>query len=294
MSDEGAEAGADAKTQADPPGTEGPTPRQPPAPEPDADGIGSGPLAEFLVAVRRRPALTIFLFGLILFTGGLVSVIGSQIRGAGNDLPDQAGTSPAPGAPAGRVGPVFGEPVGPYIERKKSTLNERARSDPRVPTLALVVFKEYRTAGQVEAFLNARSMEALTAHVRVPVRSFKPTEVPLESKSLADASDDMREQLNREVESLERIAAATEDPAYRTVYSNDVTLYREALGKLTTDPATIFGVVVRATHTSLAGAARAGEVRFVDLPDDPTATLEDTTFAAVIPEDTETATFAVQ
>lgn len=309
MSEEGAEAGADAKAQAEPAGAEAPTRREPVAPslqppavpaaaEPPqqvADELGSGPLAEFLVAVRRRPALTIFLFGLILFTGGLVSVIGSQIRGAGNDLPDSAGTTPVPEASAaGRVGPVFGEPVGPYIERKKSTLNERARSDPRVPTLALVVFKEYLTAGQVEAFLNARSMPALTAQVRVPVRSFKPHEVPLESKSLADASDDMRAQLNREVESLERIVASTEDPAYRTVYSNDVTLYREALGKLTTDPATIFGVVVRATHTNLATAARAGEVRFVDLPDDPTATLEDTTFAAVIPEDTETATFAVQ
>jgi hypothetical protein len=53
-------------------------------------------------------------------------------------------------------------------------------------------------------------------------------------------------------------------------------------------------VVVRSTHANLSTAARAAEVRFVDLPDDPTATLEDTTFAAVIPEDTETATFAVQ
>ncbi|CAN5832315.1 hypothetical protein BH23ACT12_BH23ACT12_09380 [soil metagenome] len=287
MSEESAEAGAEAKTQGVRAGT--------PGGEQVPDEAGTGPLAEFLVAVRRRPALTIFLFGLVMFTGGLVSVIGSQIRGAGNELPDAAGTTPATQASnAGRVGPVFGEPVGPYIERKKSTLSERARSDPQVPTLALVVFKEYRTAGQVEAFLSARSMQALTAQVRVPVRSFKPHEVPLESKSLAEASDDMRTQLNREVESLERVAASTEDPTYRTVYTNDVALYREALGKLTTDPATIFGVVVRATHANLASAARAGEVRFVDLPDDPTATLEDTTFAAVIPEDTETATFAVQ
>ncbi|MEX0791103.1 MAG: hypothetical protein WD178_10045, partial [Actinomycetota bacterium] len=104
MSEEGAEAGAEAKAQAPAgtPGTEeapsagGPTRRPPADPpgteeargaDPASDSLGSGPLAEFLVAVRRRPALTIFLFGLILFAGGLVSVIGSQIRGAGNDLP---------------------------------------------------------------------------------------------------------------------------------------------------------------------------------------------------------------
>jgi hypothetical protein len=280
MNDESAEAGAEAKTRVEP-GVN-------PAPDPEGS-----PVAEFLAAMRRRPALTIFLFGLVLFAGGLVSVIGSQIRGAGANLPGDA--TPAPQSSAGgRVGPALGEPVGPYIEKKKSTLSERARSDPRGPTLGMVVFKEYRTAGQVDAFLKARNMEALTAQVRVPVRGFRPSEVPLESKSLTDAAGGMRTTLNRELESLEEIAGETEDPAYRSVYTNDVKLYEEALGKLTTDPATIFAVVVRSTHANLSTAARAGEVRFVDLPDDPVATLEDTTFAAVIPEDTETATFAVQ
>jgi hypothetical protein len=280
MNDESAEAGAEAKTRGEP-GVF-------PAPEPEGS-----PVAEFLAAMRRRPALTIFLFGLVLFAGGLVSVIGSQIRGAGAELPaDESKPGPQSSA-GGRVGPALGEPVGPYIEKKKSTLSERARSDPRGPTLGMVVFKEYRTAGQVDAFLKARNMEALTAQVRVPVRGFRPSEVPLESKSLADAASGMRKTLNRELESLEEIAGQTEDPAFRSVYTNDVKLYEEALGKLTTDPATIFAVVVRSTHANLSTAARAAEVRFVDLPDDPTATLEDTTFAAVIPEDAETATFAV-
>ncbi|HYN98675.1 MAG TPA: hypothetical protein VEU28_03280, partial [Actinomycetota bacterium] len=218
-----------------------------------------------------------------------------QISGARNALPAPADPTPeAQASAAGRVGPALGEPVGPYIEKKKSTLAERARSDPRGPTLALVVFKEYRTAGQVESFLRARSLEALTAQVRVPVRSFRPRSEPLESKSLADAAEGMRADLNRELESLESIASQTGDASFKAVYSKDVELYREALGKLTTDPATIFAIVVRSTHSNLATAARAGEVRFVDLPDDPTATLEDTTFAGVIPEDTETTTFGVQ
>ncbi|HYN99045.1 MAG TPA: hypothetical protein VEU28_05175, partial [Actinomycetota bacterium] len=66
MSDEAAEAGADANLNRGQ--AEVVTP--------------GGPLGEFLAAVRRRPALTIFLFGLVLFVGGLVSVIGSQISGA--------------------------------------------------------------------------------------------------------------------------------------------------------------------------------------------------------------------
>ena len=283
MSDESAEAGAEAKTRVEP-GI---------APPPGEPGTEGSPVAEFLAAMRRRPALTIFLFGLVLFAGGLVSVIGSQIRDAGAGLP-KGDSPPAPQASAaGRVGPALGEPVAPYIEKKKSTLTERAKSDPRGPTLGLVVFKDYRTAGQVDAFLKARSLDALTAQVRVPVRGFRPSAVPLESKSLAEAADGMRATLNEELEALQEIAKQTEDPAFRSVYANDVKLYEEALGKLTTDPATIFAVVVRANHSALATAARAGEVRFVDLPDDPTATLEDTTFAAVIPEDTETATFAV-
>lgn len=286
MNDESAEAGAEAKTRLQPaPGT---------APAFGGPEPAGSPVAEFLAAMRRRPALTIFLFGLVLFAGGLVSVIGSQIRDAGADLPAEE-SKPGPGSSAGgRVGPVLGEAVGPYIEKKRSTLSERARSDPRGPTLGLVVFKEYRTAGQVDAFLKARSLEALTAQVRVPVRGFRPQEVALESKSLADAAGGMRAALKRELKSLEEIAGQTEDPAFRSVYTNDVKLYEEALGKLTTDPGTIFAVVVRSTHATLSAAARAGEVRFVDLPDDPTATLEDTTFAAVIPEDTATATFAVQ
>ena len=253
---------------------------------------GAGPLAEFLEALRRRPSLTVFLFGLLLFIAGAVSVISNQIGNAASGIPDQ---DPAPQEQAaGRVGPEYGEPVGPYIERKKSTLTERARSHPADPTLALVVFKEYRTAPAVDAFLQARSLNALSAQVRVPVRSFKPEEVPLESGSLQDAAGAMRASVSRRLKVLEDIAAQVDDPAYRAVYAKDVELHKEALGKLTTDPATIFAVVVRSTHSNLAAAARAAEVRFIDLPDDLTATLEDTVFAAVIPEDTETATFAVQ
>lgn len=247
----------------------------------------------FVGVLRRRPALTIFLFGLVLFLGGLFSVIGNSINGAA-DLPAQPETTPSVPAGGGRVGPVFGEAVGPYIEKERSTLTERARTAPRDPTLALVIFKEYRTAPAVEAFLAARKLSPLTAQVRVPVRNFKPEEVPLESMSLAEAADAMRASVSRQLEVLEGIAAEVEDPSYKAVYEKDIALHRDALARLTTTPATIFAVVVRSTHADLANVARTPEVRFVDLPDEPTATLEDTTFAAVIPEDTETATFAVQ
>jgi hypothetical protein len=262
---------------------------------PPPPGQQEGPWEEFVGVLRRRPALTIFLFGLVLFLGGLFSVIGSSISGAARNLPggDGEATPTAPGG-GGRVGPTFGEAVGPYIEKERSTLTERARSAPRDPTLALVVFKEYRTAESVEAFLGARKLSPLTAQVRVPVRSFKPQEVALESRSLGEAAEAMRDTVSEELEVLEEIAAGVDDPAYKAVYEKDIALHREALARLTTSPATIFAVVVRSTHGDLASIARAPEVRFVDLPDEPTATLEDTTFAAVIPEDIETATFAVQ
>lgn len=274
-----------------------------PAPGAAPDGASAGPealaaegspIAAFLAAVRRRPALAVFLFGLVLFTAGLFSIVGNQIGKTADQLPPLPDDRPGGAETPGRVGPAFGEPVGPYIEKKRSTLVERARSNPNDPTLALVVFKEYLTAGAVEQALGNRSLDLLTAQVRIPVRGFKPEEVLLESATLADAAAGMRATVTRELQTLEGIAASVEDPAYRAVYEKDVELHREALGKLTTDPATIFAVVVRSTHSNLAGVNRSAAVRFVDLPDDPTATLEDTTFAALIPEDTETATFAVQ
>lgn len=264
-----------------------------PWPGPQQEGDGDSALGQFLAAVRRRPSLSVFAVGFLLFAGGLVSLIGNQMDKAGSELPANREPEKSPAAGA-RVGPEFGEPVGPYIEKKRSTVTERARSNPSDPTLALVVFKEYRTAAQVEAFLNARRLDALAAQVRVPVRSFKPQEVQLEGRSLADAAGAMRATVTDQLETLEGIAERVEDPAYRAVYDKDVELHREALARLTAEPATIFAVVVRATHSALASAARAPEVRFVDVPDDPTATLEDTTFAAIIPEDTATATFAVQ
>ncbi|HEX2052741.1 MAG TPA: hypothetical protein VHJ78_03310 [Actinomycetota bacterium] len=249
-------------------------------------------VGQFLAAARRRPSLTIFLLGFLLFAGGLVSVIGNQITKAAGELPQPRGTTSA--AAAARVGPKLGEAVDPYIQKKTSTVTERARSNPGDPTLALVVFKEYRTAGQVESFLRARRLDALAAQVRVPVRSFEPQEVQLEGRSLADAAGGMRRTVSRELEILEGVAASVKDPAYRAVYEKDVDLYREALAKLTAEPATIFAVVVRSTHSNLASANRSPEVRYVDVPDDPTATLQDTTFAAIVPEDSQTATFAVQ
>lgn len=276
MTNESAEAGAEAHESIED------------APEQEA-------LARLLSAVKRRPALSIFLFGLLLFTGGLASVVSNQIGNSARTLPEQLKVTPASRAsPKDRVGPAFGEAVDPYIVKKKSTLTERAKSDPKGPTLALVVFNQYRTGAETEVFLKARGLEPLTAQVRVSVPGSKPEEVSLESKTLADASGGIRDSLKQELDALEDLAARTTDPGFREVYSRDARLYEEALGKLAPDPATIFAVVVRSTHASLASTAKATEVRFVDLPDDQTATLEDTTFSGVIPEDTETATFAVR
>lgn len=282
----------------DPATAAGAGPETEPAPSPAggsaAQEVPLSPLTQLAAAIRRRPSLSVFLVGLVLFAGGLVSVVGNRVGSATRDLPSQLGsTQDSPAPPEGRVGPEFNEPVGPYIERARSTLAERASSVPADPTLALVVFKEYRGASAVEAFVQARNLDPLIAQVRVPVRGFKPVEVSLEGGSLADAAGSMRSDLTRELATLEAVVSRVTDPAFKTVYENDIAVFREALGLMTTEPETIFALVVRSTHSNLAGVARAPEVRFVDLPDTPTATLEDTAFFAIIPEDTETATFAV-
>lgn len=287
--EEPAGAGPETPASGEPGGSEAPEAGAPAEDGPETSE--DSPLRAFAAEVKRRPAAALFVVGLVLFLGGLFSVVGSQIGRAGVDVPEPAPTVPTGSA---RVGPQFGEAVEPYIAQKRSALAERARTGAAVPTLGLVVFNEYLTAGAVEGLLGSRKVEPLTAQVRIPVPGFKPQAVPLESASLADAASSMRTEVADGLARLEALAAAARDPDFKAAYEKDLQLYREAAGRLTTDPATLFAVVVRGHHSDLAALARDPKVRFVDLPADPTATLEDTTFAAVIPEDAGTATFGVR
>lgn len=242
--------------------------------------------------LRRRPDLAVFTVGLVLFAGGLASLIGAQLRPPAGRLLTEQSSSPEP--KAGRVGPNPGEEVGPYIAKRKALTAERASKEPNEPTYGIVVFNSYRKASEVEALMKSRSLEAVAIQTRVPVASFKPTEIAVNGRSLVAAALDEKKAIADDLSVLEGISVDVKDSDFRSVYEQDLRLHREALTHLGDDPVTVFAAVVKGTNASLGRTASSAQVRYVDLPDDPTATPEDSTFAALIPEDTKTATFALQ
>lgn len=251
-----------------------------------------GPLRSFVALLRRRQDLAVFLVGAMLFAGGLVNVVGKQVG-----APDGAGLSteraPSPEPKPGRVGPNSGEPVEPYIARKKTQAAGRASKEPTEPSYGIVVFISYRKASEVEALMKDRGLEVVSIHTRVPVAGFKPKETLVGGKTLRATAAGETAEVLRDLKTLEGIAAGVKEPVFRSIYEREIQLHREAMTYLGDDPATVFAVVVKGTNATIGRTISSAQVRYIDLPDDPTATPGDSTFAPLIPEDRDSATFAV-
>ena len=243
--------------------------------------------------VKTRPEMATFIVGLALFAGGLASVIGAQLKPPVEPRA-LAEPTPSPEAKPNRLGPELGEQVAPYVSRKKTLLSQRGANESREPTWAMIVFSAYRKASEVDALVRERGFQLHSIHVRVPVGSFKPREIVTDGRTVMQAAQDERERVQNDLEVLEAIVGDATDENFRTVYQQDLRVHREALGHLGDDPAAVYAVVVKGSNGSMRAAASAAQVRYVDLPDDPTAEPADTVFAPLIPEDTSTATFALQ
>jgi hypothetical protein len=246
-----------------------------------------------IASMLRRPEIALFTVGLVLFAGGLSTVIRAQLRPPASSRA-LAEAAPSPEPKPIRVGPDLGDDIAPYLERKRTLLSQRASREGREPTFGIVVFDSYRKASEVEGLMKSRGLQVHSIQTRVPLATFRPKETALNGRSLVEAAREERRVVNGDLEALEEIVAAATDDNFRAVYEQNLRLHQEALGHLGDDPATVFAAVVKGTNSSLRGASSAAQVRYVDLPDDPTATPDDTVFAALIPEDTKTATFALQ
>jgi hypothetical protein len=244
--------------------------------------------------IRQHPEIAVFGVGMILFAGGLASVISGQLSPKLESGPlkptPELSVSPKPG----RVGPALNEPVRPYIQGKKALLARRASQSPGVSTLAMIVFGSYSRASEVETLLKARNIDPVAIQLRVPLPVFRPVEVVLEDKTLAAAVSQHTASVRREREGLDEIARDVTDKRFKAVYEKDLNLHREAMKLLRRDPAIIFAVVIESTYANLGRIDDLPQVRYVDIPEDPSATISNHTFAAPIPEDTETAGFALK
>jgi hypothetical protein len=244
--------------------------------------------------LRERPQVALFGLGVILFAGGLASVVAGQL--SPNQERQGVGTSPQSPADSGqvRVGPALDEPVRPYIQGRKALLTRRATQSPGTPTLGMIVFGSYRPVSDVDALLKSRGLDPVAVKLRVPLPVFRPVEVVLGGKTLAAAASEHRASIRREGEALDDIVREAEDPQFKAVYKKDLDFHRQAIQTLEDDPAVIFAVVVRTTYSNLARIDDLPQVRYVDIPEDPSASLSMLSFAAPVPEDTETAGFALK
>lgn len=240
--------------------------------------------------LRSKPNLAVFLVGVLLFAGGLLDVIGRQLSSSDGSRLPPAPDEPAPAGP-GRVGPVPGEAVGLYLERSKALLAGRSSRTPRDPSYGLVVFDSYRKASEVQALISSAGLKAVAIQTRVPAPGFKIQQVLLAGRTITAAAGSQTAGVREELKALEGIAAGVREPGFRAIYQRQIEIHRKALSGLGKDPATVFAVVATGTNQMFGRVASAPGVRYVDLPEDPTATTQDYSFAGLIPEDAERATF---
>lgn len=245
-------------------------------------------------AARAHPNRTVFIVGVVLFAAGLVGVVGSQVGSdVVSDMVSDLDPTPTSSSAGTVVGSTLGEPVEPYMASKRALLAERAESDPGVGTLGLVVFNTYKTAAEVRGFLEARSLTGMAAQVRAPVEGVEPAHVSLVGRSLDDAASWQAQTLDERLQVLEEVAAEANSDEYRAIYGRQLERHREAAALLSEPaPATIFAIVTHASYAALSGVARAPEVRYVDVPVDPTVALQDASFAAIVPEDVDRMTLS--
>lgn len=251
------------------------------------------PVDRFMVFARKHPEILLFGFGVILFAGGLISVMSGFLSSEDDPAVSRApqvGTVPT--APK-QVGPPVGEALPPYIDAAKQRLRSLAASQPRDQAYAVVSFSSYKKVGEVEAFFKARRMQVLAVHVRIPLTGFVAEQAKVTGtihEALGPILGAARiATLEEEAAALEEILPKTTDPAYRQVYEMDIERMRKAAALLAEDPSAIHGVLIRATHANLARMLDAEGVRLVDVGNDPGASPATHAFVAILPEQTDRA-----
>lgn len=241
--------------------------------------------------LRSRPEIIAFAIGLVLFGGGALKLILDQSRASQSF---GSGSSPSPAAPdpRTRMGPAPGEQLAPYLDRKRKLLGERASKEPKTASFAAVSFDGYRKPEEAEVFVASNKLELSAALVRLPLPGFGAAEVKASNrltKTLEEELKLLKDGLQRELDELEAIIPTVTDQAFRKVYEEDAARHRGAIDLIDSEPAVVFGVVVRGPLATLARVATTPGVRLVDLPDDPAASVVTHRFVGILPEETERA-----
>ena len=242
---------------------------------------------------RAHPELVMFAVGLLLFSGGVLSVMtGFFDRGDDPSVvmaPQVAERSPKRDV----VGPTPAEDLAVYVPARQQALKDLSIKDPRASSYAVVSFDPYMKVAEADQFFKTRKMQVSHVFFRIPLAGFEPQESTVTS-TIGDATrillgKERIDELNEEVAALEEILPQTQDPAYRAVYAKNIENMRKGIALLQQNPSVIYGVVVKSTNANLAKLAGAQGVRLVDVSDDPGASFGSHDFVAIMPEATDRA-----
>ncbi len=235
--------------------------------------------------LRNHPEVVMFGLGVLLFAAGLLTVFATRPDPRASSQTNYSTAATSNAAPA-RSGPQGREPIGSYIDRKRALLLQSAGLEPRKVVQAIISFDSYRKVGDVANFIKLNRLEVVVVHIRIPLGIFEPVEVSALDRSVTEtAADAIGPQriadLRAELKELESLLKDVIDPEFKAVYREDAESHRKAIALLTTDPAVIFAVVVKASLGQLRQVASAKGVRLVDLSDAGPAP---PVFAGILPE----------
>ncbi len=231
-----------------------------------------GPLVDDEEDRKARRTLLFFAFSLIAVgLGGLVAV---TLRDAGGDDPKvAASTGPLPSA---GVGPAPGEELRPYIDARSKAL-----SSVKGTQAAVISFGKYVNESQARAAVGKLEVTSLLA--AVPGGS--PSVV---TGGMARWVDSQVADNRSERDEIKKLIPTVDDPQFKRFYEEEVARLSALVDNVKPDGPLVFGAVVKGSAADLQAAARAADVRLVDVA--PSTDLgPDTPVRGIRPEETERA-----
>ena len=220
---------------------------------------------------KARRVLLLFAFSLIVVgLGGLVTV---ALRDRGGDDPSVAASGPL--ATAG-VGPAPGEPLPAYTEARRKALAEASGN-----RAAVVSFGKYVNEAEARAAVGKLTVTSLLAAV--------PGGAPsVVTGSMAQWVEAQVAENRSERDEIRKLIPTVDDPTFKKFYEEEAARLSKLVDTVKADGPLVFGAVVKGSAADLQAAARAADVRLVDVAPSSNITPE-TPVRGIRPEEAERA-----
>ncbi len=181
----------------------------------------------------------------------------------------------------GTLGPTSAN-VSSYVSTKRTYLSGVAEDDPQKPSAGLLSLSRLVRASQASRLVSSGKVVAV--FVQFPASDPQALRVETTvTDTMASASQQLRESVEAEIKGLERESSTNSGAKKKTV--DDLLAQRKAgLAGIGTDCACIYALVVESsTLASLAQLAKVQDVRLVDVPEPPVATLRGWNLRPLLP-----------